>query len=212
MNQARIGDIERRLCNIVRPGTVSDVDYSNARIKVKVGDNTTGWLPWVTGRAGGNVTWQAPEKNEQVLVLSPAGEMAVGFVIPSVYQNNYPANGNSADIERTTYSDGAVIEYHRDTSTYNITLPSSGTANIAVGPNSSVAVNQNGLTLTLGSVTVKLTSSGIALNGDVTVTGKVTATGDVSSSGGDVKAASISLKTHIHGGVYPGTSVTSLPQ
>lgn len=211
MSHARIGDLERRLCNIVRPGTISDVDYAKARVKVKVGDNTTAWLPWVTGRAGGDVSWHAPEKNEQVLVLSPSGEMAVGFVIPSIYQNSYPANGSSADVSVTTFKDGATVKYDRSQSAYNIAIPSSGKANIAVGSNASVQVTQSGLTLTLGSVKLTLSSSGVSINGNLSVTGTVAATGNISTSGGDVKAQTVSLQTHVHSGVFPGTSSTAPP-
>lgn len=47
---------------------------------------------------------------------------------------------------------------------------------------------------------------------EATFSGKVTAAQDVVSTGGDVKAGSITLKTHKHGGVTTGSGVTGLPQ
>ena len=47
------------------------------------------------------------------------------------------------------------------------------------------------LSVANGATTVTLTSTVIAIKGDVTVTGKITATGDI-------KAGTVSLETHIH--------------
>lgn len=240
MSQARIGDLERRLCNIVHPGTIDEVDHKKARVRVKIGKNQTAWIPWMTGRAGGDRTWSAPEKGEQVLVLSPSGDLQQGYVLPAIYRKDYPANADSGDVSRTTYKDGAVVEYDRSSHTHNLTLPNSGTANIKVGAdasvqvtkdtithkmgtNASVEIKADGITLVLGSVKMILTSSGVEIQGDVTLKGKldatkdittqtkVTATGDITSSTGDVKATTISLKTHTHSAVQTGSGVSGPP-
>lgn len=66
--------------------------------------------------------------------------------------------------------------------TYRLDIPSGGTFEIRVG----------GTTLTFAG-------GKITLNGDIEVTG-------------DVKAGTISLKTHTHSGVTPGPGNTGLPQ
>ena len=48
-------------------------------------------------------------------------------------------------------------------------------------------------------------------DGEMEITGKLSATDEITSSV-DVKANGISLKTHVHGGVYSGTSTTGVPQ
>ena len=45
----------------------------------------------------------------------------------------------------------------------------------------------------------------VVISGNVEVTGNITATGDV-------KAGSVSLKNHKHGGIYVGGSLTQVPQ
>jgi phage baseplate assembly protein gpV len=74
-----------------------------------------------------------------------------------------------------------------------ITLPSGGAYEIHVG--------SNVLTIAGGKLT---------FTGDVEITGKITATGDIITPA-DVKAASISLKSHVHGGVEPGGATTGQP-
>ena len=75
MSNARIGELERRLSNTIRPGKVLEADYAKARLRVTMGDNTSAWLPWLTSRAGEDRTWHAPEVGEQVIVIAPGGEL-----------------------------------------------------------------------------------------------------------------------------------------
>lgn len=247
MSNARLGDLERRLCNIVHPGTIDEVDHEKARVRVKVGKNQTAWIPWVTGRAGGDRTWSAPEKGEQVLVLSPSGDLRQGYVLPSIYRKDYPANGDSGDVSRVTYKDGAVIEYDRENHAHAATIPSGGKATVKVGDNASTEITTDTIThkmgsdasavikgdsvkLNLGGIFVELTSSGVKIKGNLTVdgaisqsggnisstgnwnlTGSFTATQDIKSTAGDVKAQTISLRSHVHSGVQSGGSTTAVP-
>lgn len=225
MTTARIGEIERRLSNVVRPGTVQEADYAKARIRVALGRNKTAWLPWLTSRAGHDRTWHPPEVGEQVLVISPSGELSQGYVMPGgVYKNDFPANGDSETVSRTTYKDGAVIEYDREAHAYAATIPSGGKATVSVGINSKILVEDDDVTLSFGSGSggasiklesgkitlsvggnsIVLSSSGIATTGDITQTGKITASADV-------KAGAVSLMTHVHAGVTSGAASTAVP-
>ena len=48
-------ELERRVSNLVRVGTVSKVNHGSARARVKLGDIETNWLRWGTRRAGGRL-------------------------------------------------------------------------------------------------------------------------------------------------------------
>ena len=120
---ARVADLERRLANVTRPGTVVEADYAKARLRVKIGANTTAWLPWMTSRAGGDRSWHAPEIGEQVLVLSPSGDMAQGYIVPSVFQNDFGAPANAETMHRTEYEDGAIVEYDRENHRLKAIIP-----------------------------------------------------------------------------------------
>jgi len=81
-----IAELNRRLANIMRIGLVKEIDYKKARVRVKVGEFLTDWLPWVTARAGEDRSWFPVSIGEQVIVLSPYGELSLGVVLPAIYQ------------------------------------------------------------------------------------------------------------------------------
>lgn len=116
----RLAELERRLCNLLRLGTVSELDTAAARVRVASGDLLTGWLPWFTRRAGNDSDWWAPEPGEQVLVLSPDGDPSQGLVLPAVYQDAHPAPAGSADIRRVEFSDGGYAQHDRSSGTLDV--------------------------------------------------------------------------------------------
>nr|MCU0882616.1 phage baseplate assembly protein V [Hyphomonadaceae bacterium] len=72
-------------------------------------------------------------------------------------------------------------------------------------------------TIDLGGVTMVIKGGAIEITGPVTITGAVSITGDVDVTGkvtasDDVKARSISLKTHKHGQVQAGGAQSGAPQ
>jgi len=106
-------ELDRRLANIVRLGTVEQADYAKARIRVRCGDMLTGWLPWLTTRAGKDITWWAPDIGEQVVVLSPSGEPAQGVVLFAVYQNSSPQPETDVNRRKVVFEDGTTVIYDR---------------------------------------------------------------------------------------------------
>jgi phage baseplate assembly protein V len=118
--QLNAADLQNRLSRLISVGTVAETDYEKARVKVTVGEWTTTWLPWVTSRASNDINWWALEVGEQVLVVSPSGDMAQGVVIGGIYQqtqqelvSDIPPDKRQS-IHRVQYQDGTVIEYDRD--------------------------------------------------------------------------------------------------
>jgi phage baseplate assembly protein V len=191
MSAARLGEVERRQDNHVKFGQVVAADYPNARLRVTLGDNQTAWLPWVAVRAGGNKSWRAPEVGESVIVISN-GDLECGFVLPGVFSTANPANGNSADIARDDYKDGAFVQYDRaqhiltaDLSAVsgspqvNVNAGTNGTCTtttgntttvqkqndvkITVGANVSIEATNSQITFTVGNTSIQLSASGITL-------------------------------------------------
>ncbi|WP_421780725.1 phage baseplate assembly protein V [Kiloniella litopenaei] len=108
-----IAELKRQLSNLIRPAVIIDADYGSAKVRVKSGGLESDWLHWMTPRAGNDRDWEPPEVGEQVLLLCPEGKPERGYVLPSIYSNDYPAPANSADISRKVFSDGFVIEHDR---------------------------------------------------------------------------------------------------
>lgn len=87
-NSYKISDLYRRLNNIIRVGKVVAVDYNQAKAQVQIGKIKTAYLPWLIPSTD---TWIPIKQGEQVLVLSPNGNISMGVILPALYQSAKPA-------------------------------------------------------------------------------------------------------------------------
>lgn len=191
---AELSELQQRLANMIRVGKVAEVDLETARVRISFGKdavNKSGWVPWMTARAGATREWNPPAVGEQVVLLNPSGQDNTGVALPGgIYRNDAPANGSEA----------GHIE---------LDLPSGGKWIIRIGNLTLTAANGT-FKAQIGGATFELTPSKMTWNQDVEITGDVAVTGGVTATD-DVVAGTISLKTHRHGGVQSGGSNTSTP-
>lgn len=206
-----LAEIERTLANMLRVGVVHQLDEAGARVTVDLGEVVTDWLPWVTMRAGATRTWSAPRPGEQVLVLSPYGELSQALVLPAIYQDAHPAPAASRDIERTIYPDGSVVEYDSGTRALNVTVGSGSVtincATVTVNASDSITLNAPATTCT-GTLTVqgRLTyQAGMTGEGGASIAGNVAVAGGLANNGTDVGAG------HRHAGVEQGDKTSGPP-
>lgn len=213
MNFQQTADIQRRMSNLVRAGVVASVDLVNARCRVTIGDLLTAPLPFLAAKAGQDKTWHPPEVGEQVVVLSPSGELTAGFVLGGVYTTANPAPSTSVDVSKMLFKDGSSATYDRALHSLTINLPTAGSAlAITVNGNATIHAQGNALVEAEGNATVSAGAVARLEAGTqiqmvapaVSITSTVTVSGDVIASGK-------SLATHKHGGVAGGPSQTSAP-
>jgi len=140
-------ELERRLDNLIRLGTVAEVDHAHALCRVQTGGILTTWLPWAPLRAGNTRTWCPPTVGEQVIVLSPSGEPGAGIVLTAVYTAAHDQPSNSPDDHVRLWPDGAIERYNHAKSTYSLDVPVSGLIKIQIGP-SSIEMDSNGVRVT----------------------------------------------------------------
>jgi len=187
----------RRLSNLVRLGTISAVDLARARCRVNSDGNQTGWLPWLTPRAGQSIEWSAPSVGEQVILLSAEGVMTGAVVVRGLYCDSFPPPAAAANIHLTVYPDGARVQYDHAAHALTAILPSGGTATLTA-------------------------SGGITLNGPLTVNGDTVINGQTQINGNasvsqvltaqtDVIGGGVSLKNHTHSGVKSGPDTSAPP-
>lgn len=164
----RIAELERRLANVVRHGIIFAADYDAARVTVQYATDddgnavTTTWLPWLTHRAGSAIEWWAPEVGEQVVVMSPSGELAQGVVYPALYSTAHPAPSSDPKVRRTNYGDGSFVEYDENTHAMTVTV-NGGDVLLNTTGNLDAAVGGNAEVLAGGQANV--TANGINLDG-----------------------------------------------
>ncbi|MGL5815338.1 MAG: phage baseplate assembly protein V [Aeromonas sp.] len=120
--QPTLTELQRLIDNLIRIGTVTEVRSKACR--VKTGDIITNWRPYTTGRAGANRTRHRLSIGEQVILLSVSGDLRNAYVIASLNATaaDEPlADDDNPNLDRTEYSDGAVIEYNPQTGELNAT-------------------------------------------------------------------------------------------
>jgi len=196
-------ELERRLANLIRVGTVEDADYTGAKVLVRCDDISTDWLPWMTRRAGADRDWWAPEIGEQVIVIAPSGLMGGAFVLPALYADAHPEPAASPDIHTIRYGNGDTVTHNRADGSWFVQC--AGPVTVIAG--GAVTVKAPSVTLDTPQTTCtgKLTVHGLLtwLAGMAGKKGKSSASaaeieGDVRVLSGDVKADNISLKQHTH--------------
>ncbi len=65
-------------------------------------------------KAGEDRSWFAPNVDEQVIVLSPFGELSLGVVLPAIYQEKYPPPENKKEINSVKFQDGTKLSYDKN--------------------------------------------------------------------------------------------------
>ncbi|WJV55696.1 phage baseplate assembly protein V [Prodigiosinella aquatilis] len=206
-----LSEIQRALRNLIRVGVVTEVDTQQALCRVQTGDMVTGWLHWLSRRAGRSRAWWAPSVGEQVVLLSMGGELNTAFVLPGIFSDNHPAPSVSADACHIRFPDGAVMEYEPANGALSVT--GIKTANIVA--TESVVVTTKNVTINASEkitldtpdvvCTHKLTTQTIDIQQGGTITG------DVTHSGGSLTSNGVVVHTHQHSGVQSGGATTGGP-
>ncbi len=89
-----LASFARLIENLIRLGIIAAVQMTPPRVRVKTGALTTGWLPWVSPRAGADREWSPPTVDEQIILLSPSGQLSNGIVLTGLFSDHIPANGD----------------------------------------------------------------------------------------------------------------------
>ena len=181
----------RRVENLARMGTVVEVRHSKpARCRVKLGDNTTDWLPWIAGRAAGKQgsKWWPPVKGEQCMVLSPGGDLSQGVALLGAYSDSMDAPSDGAGVDRTQWSEKDWAEYRAGRHTIHMEEG----IKLEVGTACSITMAPDIISLRVGGAVLTIAN------------GRITSTVDIVAQG-------ISAVHHVHGGVETGFGDTQEP-
>lgn len=205
-----LAEVARRLANVVRAGTVAELDLPAARARVRYGEDPggspvlSGWLPWIAP-AGEDRAWRPPSVGEQVVLLAPYGELSAAWILPGAYRDEFPAPESSGAKSAIAFRDGAVVSYDAGAHELSAALPDGGKASIAA---------PGGLVID-GDTEI---DGDLEVDGDITATGNVSAgknisaTGDVSAGKnvsdrlGSMQQMRTTFNLHTHG-VPPGAVV-----
>lgn len=166
-------DIPADWSTLVRLGTIATVDLAAARCTVRYGDPddddddgeaggaATPPIRWLAMRAGATRVWSPPTVGEQVLLLTPDGQIEAAVALTGIVQDAFPPAG-SDETEVLEFADGARLSYDPLAHALAVTLPAGATAAIEA-------------------------PGGVTIRGDVTIEGTVTVSEDVTAGGISLK-------------------------
>lgn len=183
-------DLPGRIGNAAIYGRIASVDLKAGRVTVGAGDLETHSIRFFTGGAGGTRVWSRPKVGEQVLLLSPDGDMAGAIALRGVTSDAFPPIGDE-DREVVQFEDGAIVAYDPAAHAMTVRLPA-------------------------GSF-VEIEADDIYLRGNLHVSGFVSAERRITSNErvearDDVTAGTVSLQKHVHLGVQPGGGLSQAPR
>lgn len=200
-----IATLSRMVENLIRIGTIAEVDHVAHRVRVESGELLTEWIKWRTGRAGATRSWSPPTIGEQVMILSPSGVLDNGIVMPSIFSDTHDSPSDSPAEHVMLFPDGARIAYDHVSGALTASGIQTATIQAAVSVTlDTPATHITGDVQIDGTCTVAdlLTyGNGIAGTGgdnENTISGNFTQTGGTLSSNGIV------LDTHHHIGPPAG--------
>ena len=219
---ADTSELLRLILNLIRFGTIADINHATHRVRVRIGGNLTTWRPWIVQRAGDAQTWFPPSMGEQVIVLSPEGDFTNAVILPTVYSDKFAPPSTDPAHHTTRYKDGSVIQYDSTAHTLTATLPDGTSVTAAPGKVTSNAEE----TECTGNLLVQ---KNLVVNQNLTVNGMSTLNAGMNVQAGkeggpaamiqgimratvDVIAAGISLVKHPHSGVKKGDDESGDPK
>jgi|SRR5450830_362868 len=217
----QLAELFRLIANLLRIGVVEQIDGKRARIRI--GKNLTNWLPWFAIRAGNTRTWSQPSIGEQVMVLSPGGDLTAGIVLPAIYSDAHDAPTTSPSLQLAEYPDGALVSYDHAAHALAAVLPDGSSATVTAN---SITANADRITANApettctGNLTVAknlIVKGNSALNGGASVTPgkgqssaiKINGRGEVTE---DWIVAGISSAHHQHDKIKRGEEVSGGPK
>ncbi|MCE6073390.1 phage baseplate assembly protein V [Agrobacterium vitis] len=99
--KAEVAGLRRAVQGMQRVGTVHAVDGDTRRLRMKLAGDAgneflTPWRPW-SEVAGAEKSWRPPSKGQQMILLSPFGDMRQGVAVPLTFSDANGAPSSALD-------------------------------------------------------------------------------------------------------------------
>lgn len=201
-----LAELSRRLENVIRFGTILEVDHASTRCRVKSGKLDTNWLRWFEARAGETKTWNPPTVGEQCVIFSPSGEVENGMVFYGAPSDVIDTPSHDPVKHIVKLPDGATFTYDHAASHLEIT----GIKTATICASDSIT-NDTPLTHCTGRLTVDdLLTYGNGIAGTGGDWGNVI-TGNFFHTEGVLNSNGIVVHDHGHENVMVGGDVSGKP-
>lgn len=183
-----------RFENLIRIGTIAEVDEQAKKLRVKSGDLLTQWLDWPAEIGRNFIQWRPLAPDIQVVIACISGDPAQAVIISMLYSGENPTPSTNPELDIIQFSDGSLISY--DSEEKHLTITSAESITVNAGKNCTLNITDD---FALTAKNINLTADAINIEGPVEQTG-----GDMTSDG-------ISAQHHKHTDVSAGTAQTGEP-
>lgn len=167
-------DTVNRLANLIRFGQIAEIDLTAtpARARIEIEDDwISDWLPVFQVHAGRVSSWSAPVQGEQVVILSPSGELAAGAALRGLNFDGRPAPSDE-DLKTilAEWGDGATDTYDEQSKTRTVTVPAGGKLHLIAGA-VVVRIEADTIAMDAAGKPIAITADTITLDGAVNLGG-----------------------------------------
>lgn len=134
--RAEVSELARLVANMIRTGTVFEIDFERPHPRVRVSDESwkSDWLPWLEGRAHEEATWSPPRIGERVMLLAPGGDVDQAIILTGLPCDEYPVPSREKKQSMRRFEDKAFMRHDSETHLWEFELPPEGTFRITIGP------------------------------------------------------------------------------
>jgi phage baseplate assembly protein V len=200
--EQRVIELEARLNQLVRVGTVESVNVDDGTVRVSMADADgiiSYSLPVLVPKSQDDKYYAMPDVGEQVLCLFLPLGLSQGFVLGAFFSGADTVPVASKDKTHILFKDGTSLEYdraaHKLTGSVAGDVELTATGQVAVSAGTMVDV-KGGTVVQIAAPLVKITgqtqitgaisaSGGSSFSGDLAVSGSISATGSITDTGGN---------------------------
>lgn len=194
-------ELQRRLENVIRIGSIAEVDHDAKKIRIQSGEILSAWLPWPVEMGRNFKRWRPLRVGQQVIIGSASADPAQAVIIGMLYTDALNAPSAEPALDLIRFENGAEISHHLDTG--KITVICKGEVDVKASSHITVVSGGN-ISFTAEGV-MSYTASQHNFVGDIFDVGNITATKNtianlVAYGYADCIGGGVSLNGHKHAG------------
>lgn len=137
----KTADINRRIENLLRLGTIAELDTAARQVRVRSGNLLTDWLPWPAEIGRNYIRWRPLRQGTQVILGCISGEPEQATIIGMLYTQTINSPSTDPDVDLIQFDDGTRIQHN--SKTHTTTVQSAGDMTIHAAGNLGLTADGN---------------------------------------------------------------------
>ncbi len=113
-------ELNRLIQNLLRLGTIAQVDHAARKVRVQSGDLLTEWLPMPADIGRNYKRWRPLRTGTQVLIACIGGDPAQAVIVQILYTDALNSPSTDPDVDLIQFDDGSYIEHNHSANTLKL--------------------------------------------------------------------------------------------